>query len=241
MILLSRQKITTVLLAIYWPSLFIVAHIPIPGLVRKAGVSDKALHFLAYLILVCLLWFAVSPNRKVAWRKSTVWWVFLAIVGYGIVDEWLQGYIAGRSRDVTDFAANLAGTFSGLVLCSFFSFWPVTLLVAAMFIFGLTNTTRTDLSKLVPTVNLIFHLFAYTVFTLLWIQCMHLFLPLKTLKPKWVIVAIGPPIGFLVMVKLFSSILGKNFGIPEVIISIVGIAGAVAATYLIILFRRAQN
>ena len=101
MALSCRQKLGMLSLAIYWPTLFIVSHIPIPTVVRKAGVSDKGLHFLAYLILVFLLWFVLNPHRKVRWPRAGVWWVFLALVAYGVVDELLQGYL-GRSCDIGD-------------------------------------------------------------------------------------------------------------------------------------------
>ena len=55
MALSLRRKLTVIVLALYWPSLFILAHIPIPKVVREADVSDKSLHFLAYLLLTFLL------------------------------------------------------------------------------------------------------------------------------------------------------------------------------------------
>ena len=92
MVLSRRQKLTIISLLFYWPGVFILAHIPIPQLVYKAQVSDKSLHFLAYLVLVFLLWFAISPNKKVNWRKAAVWWILFVVVLYGVVDELLQGY-----------------------------------------------------------------------------------------------------------------------------------------------------
>ena len=64
-----RHKLSIILLAVYWPTFFIASHIPVPGLVREAGVSDKALHFLAYLTLAFLFWATFSPECKVNWRK----------------------------------------------------------------------------------------------------------------------------------------------------------------------------
>jgi len=93
-----RQKVTIILLVFYCLSFFILAHIPEPDLVSKAGVSDKGLHFLAYLILVFLLWFTISPDQKVVWRKAVVWWVFIVLTGYGAVDELLQGFGMVTSR-----------------------------------------------------------------------------------------------------------------------------------------------
>ena len=74
---LNRQKLCIIPVLLYWPVLAILTSIPIPQLVRRAGVSDKVLHFLAYLILFFLLWFAVSKGRKAKWGRPAIWWVFL--------------------------------------------------------------------------------------------------------------------------------------------------------------------
>ena len=237
MALSRRQKLTIISLLVYWPGIFILAHIPIPQLVYKAGVSDKSLHFLAYLILAFLLWFAISPNKKVNWRRAAVWWVLLVVVWYGVADELLQGYV-GRSCDVMDFFANLVGTFAGLILFSFLTFWPVFLVVMGITIFTLTNLARANLADLLPITNAVFHLFAHGLFTVLWIQYIHLFLPTKAPKPKWLIVALALPMGFLLIVKLFSIIFGRYFVVRDIILSVAGITAVVATVYLIALFRR---
>jgi VanZ family protein len=237
MALSLRQKLMIISLMLYWPAIFILAHIPIPQWVYKAKVSDKSLHFLAYLVLTFLLWFAISPDRKVNWRKAAVWWVLLVVVWYGVVDELLQGYV-GRSCDVMDFFANLVGTFAGLILFSFFTFWPVFLMVIGTTIFTLTNLTRANLADLLPITNAMFHLFAYAFFTMLWIRYINHFMLLKASKTKWLIVVLALPIGFLLIVKLFSVILGKDFGAKDVIISVVGITAIVATTCLTDLFHR---
>ena len=235
-----RQKVTIILLVFYWLSYFILAHIPVPLLVRRADVSDKGLHFLAYLILVFLLWFAVSGDKKVNWRRAGVWWVFFVATGYGIVDELLQGCV-GRNCDVRDMVANLAGTLAGLILFSVFTFWPVALLVAGTVIFGVTNIARENLAELIPVTFAMFHLFAYAIFSMLWICYIHLFLSLKPPKAKWLIAALAGPTMLLLTVKLFSVILGKGFGLREVIVSLVGIAAVITIIYLIELFRKTQN
>jgi VanZ family protein len=240
MALSRRQKVTIISLVFYWLSFFILAHIPEPDLVGKAGVSDKGLHFLAYLILVFLLWFAISGDKKVNWRRAGVWWVFFVVTGYGIVDELLQGCV-GRNCDVMDIMANLAGTLTGLILFSVFSFWPAALLVAGTVIFGITNIARANLAELVPVTNAIFYLFAYAIFTMLWVRYMHLFLSLKPPKPKWLMAALAVPIGLMLTVKLSSLVLGKVLGLREVIISVVAISSVVAITYLIALFHKTQD
>jgi len=222
MALSLRQRLTIVSLLLYWPTIFVLAHIPIPQLVYKAQVSDKTLHLVVYLILVFLLWFAVSPDRRVNWRKATVWWVFLIMAGYGGIDELLQGLV-GRNCDIKDFLANLGGVTGGLILFSFLRFQPALLAVTGITIFCLTNLARANLAELLPVTNAMFHLLAYAVFTMLWIRQMHL-LPSKMSMPKRLIIALAVPIGLLLVVKLFSVVSGRYFTVFDVIISGTGIA-----------------
>ena len=232
-----RKKLTLLLLLFYWVAIFILAHIPIPKLVYKAQVSDKTIHFLAYLILVFLFWFAINPGRKVNWRKATVWWVFLITAVYAIIDELLQGYV-GRSCDAMDFAADLVGAFAGLILFSFFTFWPAFLIVTGVSIFLLTNLARANLAELVPVTNFTFHLFAYALFSVLWIQIMSERIHLKSNRLKWMIAALSMPIGLLLIVKLSSLILNRNVGLPDIVISVAAIASVVAVPFLTGLFHR---
>jgi VanZ family protein len=237
MTLAQRQKLTLFLLLLYWVAIFILAHIPIPKLVYKAQVSDKTIHFLAYLILAFLFWFAMNPGRKVNWRKASVWWVFLITAGYAVIDELLQGYV-GRSCDAMDFAADLIGAFTGLILFSFFTFWPAFLIVTGVTIFLLTNLAKANLAELVPVTNFAFHLFAYALFSLLWIQIMSQYIHLKSHRLKWLIVASAGPIGLLLIVKLSSILLKRNIDLHNVVISVVAITTVVAVTFLTGLFRR---
>lgn len=233
-----RQKLTIISLLLYWPTIFVLAHIPIPQLIYKAQVSDKTLHLITYLILVFLLWFAVSPDRRVNWCKAAVWWVFLITAGYGGVDELLQGCV-GRSRDIKDFLANLVGVIGGLILFSFLTFQPALLAVTGITIFCLTNLARANLAELVPVTNTMFHLFAYAVFTILWIRQIHPLLS-KTSKLKRLIIALAVPISLLLVVKLFSVISGRYSTIFDVIISGAGIVVA-AVGYVFICSKRLRR
>jgi len=231
MTLSHQQKIAACVLALYWPGLFVLTHIPIPHVVQEADVSDKNLHFLAYLILTFLIWSAVSGDRKVKWRRAAPWLVLSVIVVYGILDECLQNYVAGRSCDVRDFLMDLAGTLTGLIFSSFFTFWPAGLLVAATFIFGVSNVTPENLGDLLPVTNAVFNLLAYAILTVLWIQSTNLFFAAKAPKAKWLILALAGPTGFLIIVELFSVMAGKDFALSEIIISFGAIAAVVMTFY----------
>ncbi|MFH1718042.1 MAG: VanZ family protein [Planctomycetota bacterium] len=234
MALSTQQKITKIALGLYWPTLFVAAHIPIPQSVQRAGVSDKSLHFLAYLTLVFLLWFAVSGIQRIDWRRSGPWLVLLTLIAYGIIDEILQSLVPGRSPDVMDFVADLTGVLTGLILFTILAFWPAGLLVAATVIFSVANIARINLAVLLPVTYAVFHLFAYAVFTVLWIQCTHLYTSVsaKTTKIKWLILALAVPAGLLLMVKLFAIIFGKGFTLADTIVSGGAIVTVIAVFYL---------
>ena len=235
-----RKKLTIVALAFYWPTLFILAHVPIPHVVREAGVSDKTLHFLAYLILVFLLWSAVAPSDKVNWRRATAWWVLLVIVSYGAIDELLQNYGVGRSCDIKDFFADVAAVITGLILLSVLTFWPALLVLTGTTIFGLTNLTRANLAHLLPITNRMFHVFAYAFFAAVWLQNLRLFLQPKPSKPTWIVLALSLPIGFLLAVTLLSAVLGKDVIILDVIIPAAAIVAVVGVYLLTTSFRQWQ-
>jgi hypothetical protein len=137
-----------------------------------------------------------------------------------------------------DFFADLAGVLAGLILFTFLTFWPALLVVTGIVIFVSANLTRANLADLLPVTNAVFYLFAYAFFTVLWIRHIHHFLSLKAPKPKWLMTALALPIGFLLAVKLFSVISGKNFAVQDAILSAAGIATVVGITYLAALFRR---
>jgi len=234
MALSVQQKITRIALALYVPALFVSAHIPIPATIQKAGVSDKSLHFLAYLTLVFLLWFAVSGIGRLNWRISRPWLVLLTLVVYGIIDEILQGFVPGRSPDVMDFVADMTGVLTGMILFTITPFWPAGLLVAAVVIFGVANVSRVDLAALLPVTYAAFHLLAYAVLSAFWIQCMHLYTSVSATaaKVRWWLLAIVVPAGLLLAVKLFAVVFGRGFALADTIVSVGAIVTVVVAFYL---------
>ena len=231
MALSHRQKLAIIPVLLYWPVIFILAHIPLNGLGFEIQVSDKTLHYLAYLILVFLLWFAVDPFNKVNWRKAAVWWVLLVIVWYGVVDEWLQGYV-GRNPDVRDFFADLAGALTALFLLTIFPFWPVSLILTSATIFVLTNFMNANLADQLPLINAAFHFFAYGLFTLLWTQYVCQLLPVKPPQSNWLIAAIVLPISFLLAVEVFSAVAADGFRFLDTIISLFAIVSVIAVIHL---------
>jgi VanZ family protein len=232
-----RQKFIIVFLAIYWPCLFILAHISIPQVVREAGVSDKALHFLAYLVLAFMLWSAINPNKKVSWRRATVWWVLIVVAGYGALDELLQSYSTGRTCAIGDLVANLVGVLISLMMLTVLTFWPALLMMVGITIFVLTNLAKANLNDLLPVTNTMFYLLAYGSFTVLWIRYLRFFHPANDSKSKWVTLALTIPMGLLFVAKLGSLVLGRTFEVRDMVLSVAGIVTVVAVALVIALLR----
>ncbi len=236
--LFKRHILTIITLLLYWPGLFIFTHIPVPVMPSffEFRVSDKMLHYLAYFVLVFLLWFAINPNNKVNWRKAAVWWILLLVIWYGVADEWLQGYVE-RDPDIKDFFADLAGAATGLVMLTIFSFWSAALIVAGCAIFIFTNFVEANPLDIFIITGSLFYLFAYGFFTILWLRWMHHFLPVRIPEPKWLIGALSLPLGLMLMVNLFCLFAGGKITILNAAVSVGGIAATVIPTYLTALFR----
>jgi len=238
MTLSLRQKLAIVPLLLYWPAIFIATHIPkAPAWLSRLGTSDKTLHFFAYLVLVFMLWFAISPGKKVNWRRAAVWWVLLVMVWYGVVDEWLQGYV-GRSPDTRDFLADMAGVLTSLILLTVFPAWPVSLALTAATIVIATNVIRANTAEQLPVINAVFHLFGYGLFTLLWTRYIRHFLPVRPPQLRWLTGAFVLPAALLAAVELFCGIAGNDFRFSSIIISAAAITAVIAANYLPALCRQ---
>jgi len=219
--LTGRQKITVAALVLYWVVLAFVSHIPIPQLVYKAQVSDKWLHFLAYLNLIFLLWYSIRPDGKANWRSGLVWLVFFVSCVYGGIDEMIQPYF-GRQKDFMDFSANVAGSLTGLILFTFMTFWPSLLATLAITIFSITNLAKADLSKLLPISDAAFHFFGYGCFALVWGRVMKQYFSYKSIRARSAL-AVGVPFGFLLVVKAGSLFLGRHFAMTDLLFGALGI------------------
>jgi len=232
MALMGRQKGVIAALVLYWPTIFAIAHVPVPEVVRQAHMSDKSLHLLVYMILTFLLQSALRPREKVRWRQAATWWVIGVIILYGVVDESLQHYVAGRSADARDLLADAAGAFGTLGIMTVLSFWPASLVVTGLTIYTLTIFTRANLTALLPVTTVLFHFAGYGLFTLLWIACTHRRPSHERSGARWFATTASVPAGLIIITKASALISGKSFEGWDVIAAGVGILGAAAVASL---------
>ena len=230
MILYHQRKISLITLALYWPALIIFAHMPVPASVRAAHVSDKCLHFLAYLVLTFLVWFSIKPQKKVNWRKLPVWLIFFGLTAYGAIDEVVQSFI-GRNCDVMDLVTNITGILFCLLLLTFLSFEQAALLVSGIVIFGIANVAKTNLAESFPLAFGLFHFFAYSILTSFWILNIYMIFSKNHKKLQRFIISIGIPLCFLVIVKVSSFFLGKEINSGDFIVPMVAIITIAAVSH----------
>jgi VanZ family protein len=231
MTIFEQRKIIIISLAIYWASLIFFAHIPIPESVRSANVSDKSLHFLAYLVLTFLLWFSIKPQQKVNWGKFPVWIILVGLTIYGSIDEIIQSFV-GRTCDVFDISANLSGIIFGLLLLTFLTFRPAALFISGIVIFAIANIAKANLAEKFPISYGVFHFFAYGIFTIFWLLNLDLIFRSTLSKLLHLVLAGGIPIIFLLFVRIVSLFLGKDIGSEDIIVPIAAILIVTGANYL---------
>jgi hypothetical protein len=159
------------------------------------------------------------------------------VVWYGVIDEWLQGYV-GRNPDVRDFLADLAGTFTGLILLSIFPFWPLSLAITGSAVFILSNFMQEGITDQIPGIDVLFHLFAYSLFSAVWLRYMSELLPVRAPQASWVIGSLVLPTGLLLTVKLFSVAAGNGIGLTGLLASLAGIITVIGTVFLKASFRR---
>jgi hypothetical protein len=218
---------TITALVLYWPCIFIATHAPtVPVWIIRVGLSDKTLHYLAYLVLAFLLWSAIRPYSLVKWRKPAVWLVVLITTAYAMGDELLQGLV-GRNPDLKDFYADMGGVFTALAVLTVFRFWPTFLVITGLGFFVLTNITRAELSALLPLPSGLGRLLGYSLFSLLWIRCMAELVPARPPESRWLAGAIAMPAAFLLAVEGFAAIASGGLHYKSIAVSAAGITAAV--------------
>ncbi len=108
----NSVRIATICLTLYWLAIFIGTHLP-SETVPDLNLSDKMLHFGAYAGLAFLLSWAIPKRKDRVWGRLAA--ILLAVLVYGCIDEFSQGFVPGRTSSLLDFLADSAGGIVGIV------------------------------------------------------------------------------------------------------------------------------
>jgi VanZ family protein len=236
-----RRKLVLAALLLYWPAIFTLTHVPqLPKWVGQTQLGDKTPHFLAYLGLVLLLWFAVSPHKRVNWFKWTVWVTFAAMAVYGAVDEWLQGFVH-RIPDVWDFVADMAGVATGLLLLTVFDFWLASLLVGTCVIFASVNVMQTDIVGLMPMSSAVFYLVGYALIAVAWVNHLNIRYKLEPGDTMWLPVTLLVPLAIIAAVHSYAGLVTHRLHPSSVAAGLTGTIVVIGTVWISGLWRHARH
>ncbi len=103
-------------LAVYWIILFVMTSLP-STMSISVGVSDKIEHFGAYGLLSVFLFLALKFQSKYSVLSDypATFTVIIASL-YGIIDEFHQLYIPGRSAEFYDWLADFSGSILAVII-----------------------------------------------------------------------------------------------------------------------------
>jgi VanZ family protein len=219
----KEQKFFTIILIFYWVCIFISTHIPVPNWTRQMGVSDKTMHFAAYMTLTLMLWFGTSFEKKADWRKFLPWLLLIIVLLYGAADELSQQYLRGRSTDIIDFGANALGATAAMAI--------VTVLPARHAVMILLTTCPLFAPAIVKshliTADSIYEAAAYmtgmAIITASWIKYLSSIFNLNLGKIKCLLMLFAPPAATVVLIKLYASLTDKPFGITAILVAFASI------------------
>ncbi len=93
-----------------------LSHLNLPRI--RSVQLDKILHFTEYAIFSALVFRSFSHFPRSLSPRLAALLAFLVRVIFALVDETYQGFVPGRHRDWSDFAADLSGAVLILILLS---------------------------------------------------------------------------------------------------------------------------
>jgi len=107
-----RRLVTSVCVAL-WAAAAVVSHVPSDD-VPATGIGDLTAHVLGYFVMTAALWLSLSAH---GWtRKARLIGSLVIAAGYGALDETTQQFF-GRTPDLIDWAADMAGAAAAVVAC----------------------------------------------------------------------------------------------------------------------------
>jgi hypothetical protein len=201
----KEQKFLTIILIFYWLGILVATHIPIPGWTGKMGVSDKTMHFVAYMTLALLSWFSISFEKKADWKKLRPWLLSAIILFYGFVDE-LSQHFTRRSVDPRDFAANVLGIVTIIPACH------ATMILVTVCPFFLPALVK---SQFIPQGSILevgAYLAGFACVTVAWIKYLSSIVGLNFKRLRYLPIFFAPPAGTVIILIIYAKLTDKPFG-----------------------------
>ena len=130
---LEKRKVALIYipLVIYWSLLLMGTSLPAPD-VPSFGIGDKFEHFGAYFGLAVLLSLTfLYQTKNLLLKKYFLIGTLIIVTFYGMLDEFHQSFIPGRSMEFFDWLADFLGAAAGItfvyILMRQFKYYPHSL------------------------------------------------------------------------------------------------------------------
>jgi len=217
-----EKKFFIAVLIFYWLGIFIATHIPIPGWTGKMGVSDKTMHFVAYMTLALLLWLGTSFEQKADWKKLRAWLLSAIVLLYGVADELLQ-HFTKRSVDIRDFAANVLGIAVAMAIVTVLPARHAAMILVTICPLFLPAIVKSQLITGGSILEVAAYIAGFAGVTAIWIKYLSSVVGLDFRKNNFLPVFFAPPAGTVIIIKLYASITDKPFGIMEIVTAFVSV------------------
>ena len=216
------QIFFTFILIFYWLGIFAATHIPIPSWTREMGVSDKTMHFVAYMTLALLLWFSTSFEKKADWKKLRPWLLSVIVLLYGLVDELLQ-HFTKRSVDPGDFAANALGLAVAMAMVTALPGRHTVMVLTIICPFFLPGLVRAQLIMQGSILEAGAYLAGFTCVTIAWIEYLSSVVGLNFRQLKYLPVFFAPPAGTVIILIIYAQLTDKPFGTTALLSTFISI------------------
>jgi VanZ family protein len=114
----ARRRFLGVAVAVYWTTLLIATHVPVPGSTDSIPGADKAAHFVGYGVLGLLVTLWIALRRRL--RVHHLLLIIVGLAAYAALDELLQVPV-GRTCDLADWMWDVIGSCVGALLIALVS------------------------------------------------------------------------------------------------------------------------
>ncbi len=218
----KEQKIFTFILIVYLTALFISTHIPVPDWARQMEMSDKIMHFAGYMVLSLLFWLSISYEAKALWTRFRPWLLSVILILYGIVDEISQPFM-NRSTDIGDFAANLVGIASGMLLVSFLPACHIIMAIITLCSLFAPSIVKSNLIPEGSIYEFACYAAGFAIITSAWIIYLSSIFYLNMRKIKSLPIFFSPPAITVLIIKFCAQAADKPFGKTAILGSFVSI------------------
>lgn len=111
-----KSRLALVALCLYWPTIFLISHIPKRYVPKNVEISGTIVHLGAYFILTLLIFLNAGLLCSTSLRSKKTWFLAGVIAVYAAVDELLQLFVPGRYGSLTDWTIDVAACLFCIVL-----------------------------------------------------------------------------------------------------------------------------